>query len=146
VRYAKLTPAPVSGGSAPTPWIIADDSIRGAGSRFLVSGWPGVKQIDQSLAYLDKPFQTNIPWANREVTFQLLTELEFNDEDECFLFTCRLSLDCPMAGGLEMGVVDGGLVFFPNAVIRSVTPVSGASDPTVVSMRLLYDVNAGAPG
>ena len=111
-----------------------------------MSGWPGLEQLDQSIAYLDKSFQTNLAWLNKNVSFQILAEYEFDNEDECFLFTCRLSLDCPMEGALEMGVVNGGRVFFPKAVIRSVRPASGASDPTVVSMRLLYDINAGAPG
>ena len=111
-----------------------------------MTGWPGLEQLDQSIAYLGKQFQTNLAWGNKNVSFQLLAEYEFVDESECFLFTCRLPLDCPTEGALEMGVVDGGRVLFPKAVIRSVKPVVGASDPTVVSMRLLYDINAGAPG
>ena len=146
MRYAKITAPELPGAGAPTPFIIADDSLpRGPGSRFLVSGWPGFEQIVQKAAYLDGTYQTNLAKENRDVTFELLAEYEFPSEDDCFSFTCLFHLYCPLEGLLEMGVVGGTGVSFPYATISSVRPAVSQNDGQVVSMRLLYQINAGPP-
>lgn len=143
MRFAKLTPAQV-GIVQPAPWIIADDRTRGPGSRFLAEGWPGFEQIVRNTAYLNGQFTNNEGMANRDISFTLIVDHEFADESDCFLFVCRLGLDCPSGGLLEMGTfgTGGAQVAFPNAVIKSVTPM----EVTVVSVKLRYEIMAGYPG
>lgn len=142
MRFAKIT-APAQGS---IPWIIADDSLaRGPGSKFLVAGWPGVEQIVWDKKYLDANWTENVGLGNRQISFSLLVEHEFASEDECFLFTMNLPKDCPSYGNLEMGIVGGAKKTYTGAVIRSIRPVSGPNDPQVVSMRLQYEIVAGAP-
>lgn len=149
MRYARITPSAVPGAGAPVPWIMADDSLaRGPGSRFLVAGWPGLEQLTQAINYLNNPYQTNLSWGNRDIRFTLVCEYEFASESDCFVFVTTLPLRCPLTGFLEMGVIgtDGASVVYPNAHIKRVLPTVGQSDPQVVSMRLQYDIEAGAPG
>lgn len=144
MRYAKITPATVVGQPAPVPWLIADDSIRGPGSRFLEEGWPGFDLIARETAYLNGSFVVNEVKGNRAITFNLLVDHQFADESECFLFIAQMPLQCPGGGMLELGTLGtgGAVVYYPNAVIESVKPVN----VTVVSVKLLYTIKAGAPG
>ncbi len=146
MRYAKITPTIGIGGQASQPFILGNDAIaRGPGSRYIVAGWPGVEQIVQNIQYLDQAFNANLPWGNRAISFSLVCEYEFDDEDACFLFVCRLPQILPMSGLLEMGTLEGGGVRYPFACIRNVSPVIGATEGQVVSTRLRYDIDAGRP-
>lgn len=141
MRYAQITIGKAQ------PWIIGDDAIsRGPGARYIVAGWPGFEQLTQSIPYLEAPFQSHLAWGNRTITFALLIEHEFADESENFLFTCTLAQNVRLFGQLEMGVrgSGGGKVVYPNAMIRSVVPAINAEYPQVTSMRLLYNIIAGA--
>ena len=146
MRYAKITPAAPPGQQA-QPWIIADDSLRGPGSRFLIAPTDtGFQQATDSIAYLFGNFTRNLSLGNREVAFSLYVDMEFADQNACFLFLTRLPLDCPPTGLLEIGVVNGAAISYPNAVVQAAKFVSTGSDPTVVSAKVRYDILAGAPG
>lgn len=112
-----------------------------------MAGWPAWKQITQSIPYLYNPYAVNFAWGNREVAFSLVCEYEFADESDCFLFNCTLPQVCPAYGALLMGIVGGGggTVFYPNATIARVVPIIGAAEGQVVTTRIRYDIEAGAP-
>lgn len=111
-----------------------------------MTGWPGVDQVIQSIPYLGGNYQRNLPQYNRSITYSLICEYEFASESACFLFVCQLPLLCPLAGLLEMGIVNGAKVSYPNALIERIVPVIGTDEGQVVSTRLRYDIVAGAPG
>lgn len=135
------------GGGAPTPWILGDDGLsRGPGSRFIVAGWPAVRQIVQNIAYLNKAYRDNIPKYNRDIRFSLICEYEFGNENDCFSFICLLPEQCPLFGTLQMGIVGGAQVTYTTAMIEAITPAQGQSDQSVVSTRLQYDIVVGSPG
>lgn len=143
MRYAKLIP-PTAAGAEPRPWIIGDDSKRGPGSAFIISGWSSMEQIVQGIEYIDASFTRNIAYGNVNVPITIVVEMEFADESECFLFLMRLPLDCPRYGALELGVLGtgGAKIYYPSATLNSATPF----DVTVTSAKIRYEIQAGPPG
>lgn len=143
MRYATLTP-PFAAGTEPQPWVIGDDSKRGPGSAFILSGWSSFTQIVQSVEYIDGSFTKNIPQGNINVPITIVVEMEFADESECFLYLMRLPLACPKYGRLELGVIGTGSanITYPSATLNSATPF----DVTVTSAKIRYELQAGAPG
>jgi hypothetical protein len=104
VRYAKLIPE----GRGAEPWIIADDSLaRGAGARYLVSGWPSFSQSIQVGEYPDAAHAEPLNRRNRKSAIALVVSMEFEGADECFV--------------LELGVVNGFSERF-NCVVQGITP------------------------
>lgn len=143
MRYATLTPLTAAGTPPAQPWVIADDTIRGPGSRFLEEGGPSLQQHLGSTAYLGGTFELNEQLGNRQVRFSMTVNYEFADESELFLFWTRLPLTMPGEGTLEFGTygTGGAKTLYTNCVLESVRPV----DVTVVSIKLLFVFRAGRP-
>jgi hypothetical protein len=118
VRYAKLIPE----GRGAEPWIIADDSLaRGAGARYLVSGWPSFSQSIQVGEYPDAAHAEPLNRRNRKSAIARVVSMEFEGADECFEFVATVAKKCPEAGVLELGVVNGFSERF-NCVVQGITP------------------------
>ncbi len=139
MRYATITPT-----TAGQPWVIGDDALaRGPGSRYILAGFPSFTHTVQGISYLNQAFTANLPWGNRDVKLALTVEHEFRDESACFLFICRLGLDCPGSGNLELGTrgTSSSRINFPFAVLDDLNTF----EATQVSVKLNYRFSLGRP-
>ena len=142
MRYARITG--YATGSA--PWYLGDDREgRGDGSQWLSENPGGFSRNTQDVEPLDASHSTPQSLGNTKGRQRFVVDYGFENSqagiDACFLFKHRLALDCPAEGNLEVGVVGGGAVIYPNAVIESIEWEDGQD----VAIKVTYNVKLGKP-